>query len=118
MMRCLRLELPPALHRAFIDASGSLPRKPPSKSTLQRAEFHLDMALCLIERHRSMSSSSNVVRYSWSDSSFLLGFDWLWSQCREIDKSKLLETFDAVTRLSESVSEFVASIAHSSDDEE
>ena len=64
----------------------------------------MDAALCYVARMQSRKDIP-VSRFSWSDSSPLGGFDWLWSKHIEIHKSKLVETFDAAVHLTLSIEE-------------
>jgi hypothetical protein len=88
--RCLDLALPKVIP---FHGFGQKVEGLPSKSTVRHSELPLDIALLLLQRSRSDVA---CVRYSWSDSSPMAGFDWLWAQHHEIALDDLVETFTAV----------------------
>lgn len=95
LSRALSLALPPALRGFFL----SSPRQDigiPSKSQIRHSELSVDLAFMLLQRERC---PDNVVRYMWSDSSPMAGYDWLWSQYHEISRGSLVELHSAVRSL-------------------
>ena len=93
--------LPEFLREAFIKnvtKPSSNRRLLPSASLIRRYELAFDVALMLLSRKRA-SSVSSCIRVGWSDSSPLAGYDWIWSQYHEVDKSHLLATFRAISSL-------------------
>ena len=72
-----------------------------SPTTLQRATFSVDLALCEVARVRH--SEGTWLQFAWSDSSPQANFDWLWTQVREIEKKVLVETFQAALTLAKLV---------------
>ena len=60
----------------------------PSVSTIMRAELSLDIAMSMLRR--VTYNPSDMVRFMWSDSSPLCGFDWLWAQSHEIKRSEVV----------------------------
>ena len=109
--RGLALALPPSMSKGFIESfedSGSLP----SASLIRHAEFSLDVAMLLWQRERS---TRDVVRYMWSDSSPMLGYDWLWSQYHEIERTKLVTVAQAVWSFEQAFREHVAHLIQALD---
>ncbi|CAE7581880.1 unnamed protein product, partial [Symbiodinium necroappetens] len=101
--------LPEFLREAFIKnvtKPSSNRRLLPSASLIRRYELAFDVALMLLSRKRA-SSVSSCIRVGWSDSSPLAGYDWIWSQYHEVDKSHLLATFRAISSLQQGVASFV-----------
>lgn len=74
--------------------------KIPHPSLVQRYTLVFDVAMLLLERD---SASEDVVRYSLSDSSPQVNYDWLMSQSVSILKANLVETFDAAVDLERAV---------------
>lgn len=81
-------------------------RIPPAASLLRRYEFSLDVALILLERQRSQETLGKLMRFSWSDSPPMGGFDWSWSQYHEVHIDDLAELFDAIIFLSDETKAF------------
>ena len=113
ILSCLRLarqlrggarKLPIAMERALeiwsgggnegTHGLGNLPTLP-SPALLQRAELALDVAFMLFmrEEHPDAASLQGQVRWIWADSSPQQGFDWLWVQIEQANRSTLLSTF-------------------------
>lgn len=102
--RCLAMELPPDLRGVFLQGKNQLVSKTPSPSLLRRYMFSLDVALTLLERDRSIScKATSYLKWDWSDSSPMGGYDWLWFQHHEIKTSDLLPVFNAVTSLGNAI---------------
>ncbi len=72
----------------------------PSESTMARGELSLDIALSLSRRR---TFDPGVLRYIWTDSSPLAGFDLLWAQSHEIHKN-------AAVRVCQSSHKLIANI--------
>ena len=109
LSKSLASVLPGFMQAAFLndilDLSDDVKKSLPSTSLIQRYELSLDIALLLLQRE--VSRNTEVVRVAWADSSPMGGFDWLWSEYHEVDKSKLASTFHAVTLLANGVRTFV-----------
>jgi hypothetical protein len=108
--KSLAAALPPFLQPAFIDdVSGALhdsvKSSLPSSSAIQRAELALDVAMMLVQRGRA-ASQPDVVRVGWADSSPIGGRDWIWSEYHEIERGRLVETFEAVVSVANATSEY------------
>ena len=113
--RGLSLALPPDIGKAFIQSFDNDRGRLPSASLVRHAEFCLDIALLLWQRERSLL---DVVRYLWSDSSPMGGFDWLWSQHHEIERCKLVETAQAVWSFETAFRQHVLKLIKEKEDEE
>ena len=92
-MDALRLVAPATLVGPLcrgVAADGMAERSTvPGEGTVRRGEFGVDAAISYLRRKYY---SSSVLRYVWSDSSPQCGYDWLWSQCTEIERSELVST--------------------------
>ena len=66
---------------------------PPSESSTRRAELAFDQGLSLFHRQQY---DRDAVRFGWTDSSPMGGFDWLWSQVHTISRRLLLQTVKAI----------------------
>ncbi|CAK0831729.1 unnamed protein product, partial [Prorocentrum cordatum] len=60
----------------------------PSASTVARGHLSLDVAMAL---NRRRTFHPDTFRYLWTDSSPHAGFDWLWSQCHEIRRDRVVQ---------------------------
>ena len=97
--RSIAAAMPPILAQYFLSSlerRSASARLMPSPSSIRHSEFSLDLALMLY--HKS-NLPKKCIRYFWSDSSPMAGFDWLWSQYHEIDSDSLVSTFEAVRAL-------------------
>eukprot|EP00971_Amphidinium_carterae_P352356 6492561-Amphidinium_carterae.1 len=65
----------------------------PRPSTLAAHRLSLDMAIIALSRAHSVKQA--YVRYGWSDSSPVAGFDWLWSQEHRVAVEQILPVFRA-----------------------
>ena len=82
---------------------GSAKQALPSRSLVQLNDLALDVGLvyCQLDDY-----DLNSCRVSWSDSSPVAGFDWIWSQAHEVKEDRLLATFDAVLELAAATKQF------------
>ena len=87
----------------------------PSPSTVLRAELSLDVALML--HRRNSYRAGEVVRFLWSDSSLVKGYDWLWAQSHEIRKSDLIATWRSAKELTELIRNHVAELKRRAPDD-
>ena len=79
----------------------------PSESLIRRHEFSLDLAIIFLTRNR-LKREPPCYRAGWLDSSPVGGVDWSWSQYVEIEKRRLLDTFETFCALKLSIDEYVA----------
>ena len=67
--------------------------KIPSRTTVSEHELFLDLAIVHLT---SVKFQDTFVRYGWSDSSPIAGYDWLWAQELCINQANLLDVMLAV----------------------
>ena len=72
----------------------------PSKYTLWRAEFAIDLALIHMERRRNqVSADQPILRWAWADSSPQLGRNWLVLRHHRVSQDHLLPAWEAAMEL-------------------
>ena len=113
IQRALALALPPTMSGILLKSFDSNAHiLVPSPSLMRHYEIAIDIAFVLLQRR---VCAADVVRYRWSDSSPLAGFDWLWTQHHEIRRSKLVETFNALVSLENAMNDCITEVAESMD---
>ena len=86
--KCLRIALPAHIASPFIatlESDVAASTTLPSASLIRLHELTLDLSMIMVEREWSKSTVGSsgpqplrCVRFAWSDSSPMCGFDWLW----------------------------------------
>eukprot|EP00971_Amphidinium_carterae_P349218 6490905-Amphidinium_carterae.1 len=93
--RAIQLTAPPMLVKTLLQLCEQ--QKSPSKSTIHRAEFGLDMAISLLKKQ---TFQPRCYRYLWTDSSPSSdGRDYLWCQMHEIPADHVITTAKAANTL-------------------
>ena len=99
LLDSMRIAVPKNFCDAFVESIESpLSSVVPSPSTIARANLPVDIALCLYERDR-WDDNKPTYRYAWSDSSPMAGYDWLWSQFKEISKEWVVPLWRAACKV-------------------
>ena len=99
LVDAVRIAVPSNMCSAFLEAIES-PQSTvaPSPSTMQSANLPVEVALCMYERER-WDVDVPAYRWAWSDSSPMAGYDWLWSQFKEISKNWIVPVWRAACRV-------------------
>jgi hypothetical protein len=87
---CIALALPEPFVQVFKQFWRDSPK--PSASLCRHYELSLVVAMLLLQRTRE---PGKCVGFDWSDSSPQAGYDWLWSEFREIPTDCLIDLFEA-----------------------
>ena len=111
MIQALLVVAPPSMRPTLISSiEDEGARNPPSDTTVRRAELAMDVSIMLDQREHY--PGERVHRFLWCDASPVAGFDWLWSQYREVRHHRLVETVRAMHKLSASVRASVPDSVH------
>ena len=84
----------------------------PSPSLLRHHLLTLDMSITMILRRRSSDKElGDCFRYMLTDSSPQVGYDWLWCECCEIARHRVIPTFFAVISVSQAITTLATGFA-------
>ena len=104
LVKSIALTVPEVFRPAFIEGCRR-PSHNPASSMLQHYELSFDAAITMLQIDRTINPK---IRFDWNDSSPQAGYDWLWSEYRQIAKRDIPQAFNASVRLSEAVAQRVA----------
>lgn len=76
-------------------------RDVPSRTTLQRAEVSIDVALLLMKRDENEQGGEAMLRWAWADSSPQLGHDWSVMRQQSMPASSVWQALQAFAKLAQ-----------------
>ena len=87
----------------------------PSKTTINRNEFSLDIAMILWRRRKYLEDGP-CARYLWTDASPVAGYNWFWAQIHEIPVSRLVSVWKSANTLALAAHDFAMHVNLSDED--